>query len=291
MRPDNDNDKIVIPKEDVPSGGNSGKKDMLNEDGSIPTNLLSSTVFSSMSTIPFSNLIANPLKACVAAQADCNNAVLKYMQKVAFGTPKQDDKPSSVVKFEFDFIKNGKINKLSVPLITLVPINYFTIDKIKMHFKASINASNNSSSANQTIESEISSTKKKEEEKKLLGGEKKDGGNNSTLDKIKAVAQKLMPTVNKLVGSDSGKPVSNNGDNTTYSSKKDSKSTRDSKYSVETTIDFEISAVPSDMPAGLSKMLEVLSGTISVVDPEGKLLEVESEDAEQSKEGGLNDGN
>ena len=89
-----------------------------------------------------------------------------------------------------------------------------------------------------------------------------------------------MPYVNKLVGGDSEKPA---GDNTTYSSKKDSKSTRESKYSVETTIDFEISAVPSDMPAGLSKMLEVLNGTITVINPDGELLITNNEVPKGSK--------
>ena len=269
----------------------------LNEDGSIPTNYLASTAFASLSSIPFSNLIANPLKACVAAQADCNNAVLKYMQTVAFGSAESTG-TASAVKFEFDFLNNGKLNKLSVPLITLVPINYFTIDKIKMQFKASINATNNASSTNQSIEEEISNTKKKAEEQKALqekadqkkeGDNKKDGDgkkegeekkDESTLDKVKNVAKKLMPYVNKLVGGDSEKPA---GDNTTYSSKKDSKSTRESKYSVETTIDFEISAVPSDMPAGLSKMLEVLNGTITVINPDGELLITNNEVPKGSK--------
>jgi hypothetical protein len=46
------------------------------------------------------------------------------------------------------------------------------------------------------------------------------------------------------------------------SSKKDSTSTRDSKYSVETTIDVHVHAVQDELPAGLSKMLEILSDTI-----------------------------
>ena len=233
----------------------------------------------------------------MAAQADCNNAVLKYMQTVAFGTTEATG-TASAVKFEFDFLNNGKLNKLSVPLITLVPINYFTIDKIKMQFKASINATNNASSTTQTIEDEISNTKKKAEEQKALqekadkdkgddkNKEKSQGNKNndeSTLDKVKGVVKKLLPTVNKLVGGETEKPAAANGDNTTYSSKKDSKSTRESKYSVETTVDFEISAVPSDMPAGLSKMLEVLNGTISVINPEGELLITNNEVPKGSK--------
>jgi len=46
------------------------------------------------------------------------------------------------------------------------------------------------------------------------------------------------------------------------SSKKDSSSTRDSKYSVETTIDVHVHAVQDELPAGLAKMLNILADTI-----------------------------
>ncbi len=46
------------------------------------------------------------------------------------------------------------------------------------------------------------------------------------------------------------------------SSKKDSESTKSSKYAVETTIDIHVHAVQDEMPAGLSKMLNILTDTI-----------------------------
>lgn len=46
------------------------------------------------------------------------------------------------------------------------------------------------------------------------------------------------------------------------SSKKDSESTKKSKYSVETTIDVHVHAVQDELPAGLSKMLNILADTI-----------------------------
>lgn len=44
-----------------------------------------------------------------------------------------------------------------------------------------------------------------------------------------------------------------------YSSKKDSKVTRESRYSIENTTDVAIQAVQDDMPAGLAKLLEFLN--------------------------------
>ena len=46
------------------------------------------------------------------------------------------------------------------------------------------------------------------------------------------------------------------------SSKKDSESTKTSKYAVETTIDVHVHAVQDELPAGLAKMLNILADTI-----------------------------
>lgn len=46
------------------------------------------------------------------------------------------------------------------------------------------------------------------------------------------------------------------------SSKKDSTSTKNSKYSVEYTIDVGVHAVQDDMPAGMAKILNILTTTI-----------------------------
>jgi hypothetical protein len=46
------------------------------------------------------------------------------------------------------------------------------------------------------------------------------------------------------------------------SSKKDSSSTQNSKYAVEYTIDVNVHAVQDDMPAGMSKILNILAESI-----------------------------
>ena len=51
------------------------------------------------------------------------------------------------------------------------------------------------------------------------------------------------------------------------SSKKDSESTKKSRYSVETTIDIHVHAVQDELPAGLSKMLNILADTIEAPPP------------------------
>ena len=56
-----------------------------------------------------------------------------------------------------------------------------------------------------------------------------------------------------------------------YSSKKDSKATEESKYSVESTIDVAVKAGQDSMPAGLAKVLELLGNSLDVVDAKGEL--------------------
>jgi Protein of unknown function (DUF2589) len=51
------------------------------------------------------------------------------------------------------------------------------------------------------------------------------------------------------------------------SSKKDSESTKNSKYAVETTIDVHVHAVQDELPAGLAKMLNILADTIQAPPP------------------------
>ena len=49
---------------------------------------------------------------------------------------------------------------------------------------------------------------------------------------------------------------------TTYSNKKDSKATQESTYSIESTIDINVSARSESIPAGMAKVLEMLNQAI-----------------------------
>lgn len=57
-----------------------------------------------------------------------------------------------------------------------------------------------------------------------------------------------------------------------YSSKKDSTATANSRYSVEYTMDVSVNASQSDMPAGLSTVLQILNDSIVARDPTGDLV-------------------
>ena len=57
-----------------------------------------------------------------------------------------------------------------------------------------------------------------------------------------------------------------------YSSKKDSTATANSRYSVEYTMDVSVHASQSDMPAGLAFVLQILNDAIVSRDPTGDLV-------------------
>ena len=183
--------------------------------------------------LPFSQIIGSPLKAAIEAQAMAAQTTWKFIQEVGLNTdPETGEKKA--VNVSFDFLQNGKEARLNVPLLTIVPIPYIAINSVDIAFKAKINAE----SSTHNEESESSDTS--------AGG-----------------------TFSAKVG---WGPFSASLDaSASYSSKKDSKATQDSKYSVEYTLDIAVKAGQDSMPAGLARVLDILNNSLSVSDPKGEL--------------------
>ncbi len=188
---------------------------------------------SALQALPFGNIIGGPLKACIEAQAMAAKTSWNFIQEVGLNTdPKTGEKKT--VNVSFQFIKDGRVAQLNVPLLTIVPIPYIAIQTIDIAFKANINASSSSS----TVENESTSV-----DAGLAGSTTLDLG----LFKVRADFH------------------------ANYSSKKDSTATQDSKYSVEYTMDVAVKAGQDSMPAGLAKVLELLGNSLDVCDPSGTL--------------------
>lgn len=186
-----------------------------------------------LSAIPFGNIIGGPLTACIDAQALAAQTTWQFIQNVGLNTdPKTGEKKAVTVAFQF--MRDGKMAQLNVPLLTIVPIPYIAIQTIDISFKANISAS----SSNSSMES------KSEDVSAGING---SASLNLGLFKVNA------------------------GFNASYSSKKDSKATQDSQYSVEYTMDVAVHAGQDGMPAGLAKVLEILGNSLNVSDPGGAL--------------------
>jgi len=188
---------------------------------------------SALTAIPFGSIIGGPLKACIEAQAMAAQTSWNFIKEVGLNT-NPDTGEKSAVNVAFQFIKDGHTVQLNVPLLTIVPIPYIAISDIDIAFKANISAS--SSSYSETSSSQ---------DVNASGGFKASVG----WGPFKAEASF----------------------NASYSSKKDSKATQNSQYSVEYTMDVAVKAGQDSMPAGMAKVLEILGNSLSVENPEGTL--------------------
>ena len=182
---------------------------------------------SSLKSLPFGNIIGGPLVACVEAQAQAARTSWEFIQNVGLYT---DGEEKKTVNVSFQFIKDGHMAQVTVPLLTIVPIPYIAINSIDINFKANISAS-------------------------AASAEKE---NSSSAADVKTSASARCFWARGSM-------------NASYSSKKDSSATKDSKYSVEYTMDVAVHAGQDSMPAGMAKVLEMLNNSISVVSPEGSL--------------------
>lgn len=199
---------------------------------------------SALQAIPFSSMIGGPLKACIDAQAMAAKTTWDFIQEVGLTVDPQTGEKKAV-NVSFSFIQNGRTVQLNVPLLTIVPIPYIAINSIDINFKASISASSSSVTEN------TSSTSTD------VGAEVTAG--------LKIGPFHMDAKINA-----------------NYSSKKDSKATEESKYSVEYTMDIAVKAGQDSMPAGLAKVLELLGNSLDVSDPNGT-LEVNSNRLKQNE--------
>lgn len=186
-----------------------------------------------LQAIPFGSIIGGPLKACIEAQAMAAQTSWQFIQEVGLNTnPETGEKEA--VNVSFQFMQNGRMAQLNVPLLTIVPIPYIAIHNIDINFKANISASSSSVSEQTSSES------------------------------VDAGAD-----VSAKIGWGPFSVQANMRAN--YSSKKDSKATQSSQYSVEYTMDVAVKAGQDSMPAGLAKVLELLGSSMDVCDPKGTL--------------------
>jgi hypothetical protein len=186
-----------------------------------------------LQAIPFGSIIGGPLKACIEAQAMAAQTSWQFIQEVGLNTNKETGQKEAV-NVSFQFMQNGRMAQLNVPLLTIVPIPYIAIQNIDINFKANISASSSSSS---------------------------EQNSSSTTDAGGEASMKL-----------GWGPFSVNASmKANYSSKKDSKATQNSQYSVEYTMDVAVKAGQDSMPAGLAKVLELLGSALDVSEPDGTL--------------------
>lgn len=228
--------------------------------------------------ISFDELIGNPLRAAVKAQRDLAKETLSYIREE--GIKVDENGQGQITYVTMNFFRDGKQVKMRVPLLTLMPVPRLSISTMSYTFKAKVNAMsgvvasvgsggtpiNAGMSTDNGSKSAASAKPAKESSAK--------GNNEKTGDNPAASTDNPSTSSNKPTASATGaKPTISTTPTMSvgYSSKKDSGATRDSRYSVETTMDISITASEGEMPRGIDRLLGVLDDSTEVIDPKGTL--------------------
>ena len=184
-----------------------------------------------LSSIPFDNMIGGPLSACIDAQEQAAVSTVNFIDRVGF----DPQNPGHVINVEFRYKRDGKDVVLSVPLLTIVPIPFISIDTVNISFKAALKSI--------STESAVDTDKK------------------TTYDKVNS----RYIGINSYLGTAGVRKTVMRG---SISTKKDSVATQNSAYSIEANIDINVIARQESMPGGLAKVLEMLNQAISIKENE-----------------------
>lgn len=228
--------------------------------------------------ISFDELIGNPLRAAVKAQRDLAKETLSYIREE--GIKVDEDGQGQITYVTMNFFRDGKQVKMRVPLLTLMPVPRLSISTMSYTFKAKVNAMSgvvaSVGSGGTPINAGMSTDNgsKSAAPAKPAKDSSSKGNNEKTGDEPAASTDNSAVSSNKTAASATGTkstisttPTMSVG----YSSKKDSGATRDSRYSVETTMDISITASEGEMPRGIDRLLGVLDDSTEVIDPKGTL--------------------
>jgi len=192
-----------------------------------------------ISQIPFGAIIGGPLNAAVEAQGAAAGACYEFIRKVGFETTTTGAAPNEVTtttvrEITFNYERTVPAataggaattitTKITVPLLTVMPLPFIRIESLTVSYKVHITAE----------DTHLDTTTRSAEKKVTAGGQLGWG-----LWKAEF--------------------------NASISSKKDSTATNTSKYSVEQTMDINMHAVQDDMPAGMAKLLSMMTDAIAI---------------------------
>ena len=101
-------------------------------------------VLSTIQSIPFGNIIGGPLKACILAQGDATKTTFDYIKQTAFNKSDVEDGAFDPATVSFTFVIDGAPKIMIVPLLTIIPVPYISIEHVDLSFTANITASQES---------------------------------------------------------------------------------------------------------------------------------------------------
>lgn len=93
---------------------------------------------SALATLPFSQMLGDPVRACVQAQAEAARVTKQYLNSVTLRTNEAGKQEAVMIAFRY---QNGtQMLELSIPLMTLVPLPHFSVDRLDIEFNALVDS-------------------------------------------------------------------------------------------------------------------------------------------------------
>jgi hypothetical protein len=200
---------------------------------------------STLRSLPFGRVIGGPMVAAIQAQSLAAQATVDFIKSVGFkapagpAVPGQDPAIGEIINVVFQFERkktspsgeaaNDQTEKitLQVPLLTIVPIPFIRIEEMTIDFTAKITEDHTDSSSTSSSSSVSTDTSLS-----FSAG--------SFLSPVKVGLNAKVATRHNNASASSSK----------------------NRYNTEYTIDIHLRAVQDEMPAGLSKILNILENAI-----------------------------
>lgn len=182
-----------------------------------------------LGSIPYGTLIGAPMTAAVEAQALAAQTSVDFIRSVGFETQDDSEAFGPVRQVTFTYSSrdtttgDDRTVTLNVPLLTIIPIPFLRIDDMTIDFTSKIT-------------------------EEMLRTTKRDTA-------VEADAELSVKYSNFL------SPVKV-GFKASVSTKHSSSSATSNRYKTEHTININVRVVQDDIPAGMSRVLDILESTI-----------------------------
>ncbi|MCR9244624.1 MAG: DUF2589 domain-containing protein [bacterium] len=183
-----------------------------------------------LGSIPYGTLIGAPMTAAVEAQALAAQSTVDFIRSIGFETDGDDAEFGPVRQVQFSYKKRDTNDgterdaTLTVPLLTIVPIPFLRIDDMTIDFTSKIT-------------------------EEMLRTKKRD--TSVEADASLSISYKSFLSPVKV------------GFKASVSTKHSSSSATSNRYKTEHTININVRAVQDDIPAGMSRVLDILESSIT----------------------------
>lgn len=117
------------------------KKEDQIADMATPDKSGGEAMISYMKALPFDHIIGAPLMACIKAQQASAQATWEAIHEMGFDKSDKSAGEEEIAMVSFLFQQGGFTRKITVPLLTLIPIPYMQIDYVDLKFRADMSTS------------------------------------------------------------------------------------------------------------------------------------------------------